>query len=188
MKRKHKKPLYTGELARPIRNVRLRALSPSGDNWRDEIETEKLELLLRHYDIKTTDPHKWRSLVLCLARAHVKGFQVLEGRGPGRPRKRGDEKLLREAGLLPKVSRGRPPNDVGLYRQWVELVDDIKKKHTLQGKGADKKAIEVIFSVHAKMTGASLEKLKRTGLPKFQKRLSHARKVVSKIPKNKEDN
>ena len=183
MKRKHKKPRYTSELARPIKNARLRAISPSGDNWRDEIEAEKLELLLHHYHIETTDTRKWRSLALCLARAHVPGFKISEGKGPGRPRKHDNKKLLQAVGLLPKASRGRPPSSVDSYARWVELVEDIKKKHKLQGRGADKKAIEVIFSAHAEMTGTSPEKLKRTGLLRFQKYLSYARRVVSKIPK-----
>ena len=63
----------------------LPAHSNSLPAWRWEYD-QKLPLLLDHFGIPREDPNRWQMLSLCLAIAHVPGFQVKAGRKSGRPR------------------------------------------------------------------------------------------------------
>lgn len=63
----------------------LPANSSSLPRWRREYD-QKLPLLLDHFGIPREDPNRWQMLSLCLAVAHVPGFQVGTGRKRGRPR------------------------------------------------------------------------------------------------------
>jgi hypothetical protein len=47
---------------------------------------QKLPLLLDHFGIKRDDPYPWYKLSICLAVAHVPGFQVKARRKGGRKR------------------------------------------------------------------------------------------------------
>ena len=53
--------------------------------WRAEYD-QKLPLLLEHFGIKKADLNPWYNLALCLAVAHVPGFQEKSGRTAGRKR------------------------------------------------------------------------------------------------------
>lgn len=95
------KQAYTGALAEPLRprfrrrfrrtkrHLRLNssvasAAAPSlVPEWRPEYD-QKLPLLLDHFGIGRDDPNCWYKLSLCLAVAHILGFQ--ERRKGGRPR------------------------------------------------------------------------------------------------------
>ena len=111
-KRNSSTEIYEGALAEPLpprhrrRMRRVRKLSrPLGMNrsvsgtlppvmptdpcsvpqWRWEYG-EKLSLLLDHYKIRRDDPSRSDKLILCLAVAHVPGFQEKARRKGGRPR------------------------------------------------------------------------------------------------------
>ena len=53
--------------------------------WRSEYD-QKFPLLLDHFKIKRADPNCWYNLSLCLAVAHVPGFQEKARHKGGRPR------------------------------------------------------------------------------------------------------
>ena len=72
-------------------------------SWRREY-AEKLPLLLDHFGIKRDDPNSWHKLCLCLAVAHVPGFQVIQRRKGGRPR---EIALAEEAKLFERFSQLR---------------------------------------------------------------------------------
>ena len=111
-KRQSSSRVYSGVLAEPLKPQLKRRFSrvrrrsqPSATNgsgytiplpsfptktnslpvWRWEYD-QKLPVLLDHFGIPREDPNRWQMLSLCLAVAHVPGFQVKPGRKRGRPR------------------------------------------------------------------------------------------------------
>lgn len=71
-------------------------------SWRAEYD-EKLPLLLDHFGISKNDQERWYKLALCLAVAHVPGFQ---------------EKLRRKGGRPPAMTSAE---EAKLYANYCEL-------------------------------------------------------------------
>lgn len=189
---KNKKPRYEGELARPIpyREALAAALLDEKE-WRTEIESDRLLLLLKHYGIEITNPNRWLALALHLARDHVPGFRISDKRGPGRPRTRQTNYiagLLRQYGERPKQKKtGRPREwDDKRYAAMLRSVE-LRKEELSANKRAritDKQALRDIISDAAKQEGKSITKALADDLAYYQKRLSEARR---KIPKTQEN-
>jgi len=184
------KPKYGGVLGKPIPQrlafaALLKANNPEDEakifsEWRSETDVERLFLLLNHYEIGTDEDSKWLFLALELARDHVPGFTLSEGKGPGRPRKVGGR--LADLMRLPRKP-GRPKKERNLTG-FLGLVEKTKIEHKLTGRGSDKRALEILLTADAKDKNESVIKVLRDELPYFQKRLSEARKLIPKIREN----
>ena len=146
--------------------------------WKAKTEAERMFLLLQHYAIDADDAIKWFRLVLALARDHVPGFSVAEGRGAGRPSK--IKGRLADLIERPTPKRGRPKRERNPLTL-IEAVEKTKMEHGLTGRGSDKQALEIILTAIAKKNNESVTKLLKEELPHFQKRLSDARKLIPKI-------
>lgn len=93
-------------------------------------------------------------------------------RNVGRPKKRS---ILDFFEQTTKRGRGRPAKRKELRRNLVKAVEYIKKKHDLNGRGSDKKALEIILDQLSKETKRSKLRLRGEYLSRWQKDLSRGR-------------
>lgn len=159
---KGKKSTYVGALEVPLQafdGPYFHALEESPTQFeqyldrRDEVEREKLALLLQHYDIDKNDDLCWFKLSLCLARAHVPGFQFAKKSGRVRKWSEFDDALAKIAidhfisgrsrnqklsvkaaasyvakqpAWAKKIGKGRNPGEV-LRRAYFRATDEVVK-------------------------------------------------------------
>jgi hypothetical protein len=75
-----RKPRYSGALNKPIA-LPVGILFESGSELqRQHLNREwnaKIRLLIEHYEINPSDPHRWQKLAIQLALDHVPGMQVV---------------------------------------------------------------------------------------------------------------
>lgn len=163
------KARYKGALARRIPNC------PGADEAFRELEDDLLALLVKHYGIGSTDPDKWRSLALSLARDHVPAFSIHTKRGLRHSKVKSDPLL--ELMFGPKRGRGSP-------RKWTEdkyaaLLEYVEAR---KGELSDGKNVRITDKDAISKSIRFLKTLKKnTGVPYWQKRLSEARRKIPKI-------
>ena len=109
-------PTYQGALNRPIVRRHLGILGDLVGEEQKRIYNEwnkKLDLLLQHFEISTSDLDCWQLLATALALTHVRGFQLV---GPQKRRGRRKTWTVSEAKAL------------------VETIDSYSEKRTLKAR------------------------------------------------------
>lgn len=183
-----KKPRYAGRLAKPDEQT----ISPDfvkelvdigrrggGENEINLVsanikaarEAELMILLLEHYGISGGGSNTWFQLALALARDHVPAFDPQRKRAIGRPPK-GKSLAMFIKQFLPKKKPGRPATRNARYSTLPGEVEKIKIENGLSGRGADKKALEILLATN-----------RRGVVSGYQKILSEARGKIPKTPK-----
>ena len=136
----------------------------------------RMLLLLEHYRIDANSPNRWFFLALALASDHVQGFAIVPSyRGRGRSKK--SKNIVPK----PKKARGRPrkhtdADAVELVRSVEKLKKQLKKKRG--GRVTDKETLRCIITTYAEDNKISITKTLATELPRYQKKLSEARRRI----------
>lgn len=192
-----KKPYtYPGSLGSPSDKEILRSAARGIDDIEaakraiDAAAISHYEKLVRdlcvHFSIKADEHARWVSLALKLAEKHVPAFRFEDPPVRGRPRKKKTPeqvyKWLERAYVGPKP-RGRRRDPVRL-RALATLacqVDETVRVLGLKGRGSQKAALAVIAEARAKQLGKPVQRFVRVELPKLQKQLSEARRLIPEI-------
>ena len=94
----------------------------------------------------------------------------------GRPKKKINNYLqYRLAKKKKRRKPGRPPTRKESNKGLLRLVEAVQVKHGLEGRGSDKKALEILIDECARDTKKSKIRLRKKYLKPWQKELSKAR-------------